>query len=114
MKQVLAAVFMTLTLVLTGLVAPSVASATPAVEAKITAEVFKSSVPAINVVPEKRNIGGGVIKPFYMWLPPQYCYWRSGITSYSYYCYRYNCTYFERVAWGCYDGYVRINTVYWA
>lgn len=113
MKKFLAAVFMTLALFATGLVAAPAASATPASEAQITAKAFAASVPAVHVTPEKRNIGGSIVKPFYTWLPPQYCYWQSGITSYSYYCYRYNCTYFEIVAWGCYNGYVRINTVHW-
>jgi hypothetical protein len=63
--------------------------------------------------PMPKVIGAGGIKPLYTWLPPEYCYW-SGLTIRSYYCYRYGCTYFERIAWGCYDGYVRINTVYWA
>jgi len=109
MKKFLAAVFMTLALFATGLVAAPAASATPASEAQITAKAFKASVPAVHVTPEKRNIGGGVTKPLYRWLDSSYCYW-SGISTRSYYCYRYACTYFERVAWGCYDGYVRMTT----
>jgi len=35
------------------------------------------------------------------------CYWAM---NGGYYCYRYGCTYFERVALGCYEGYVRMNT----
>jgi len=76
-------------------------------------EVLKAT-PAVNITKAApKVIGGGVVKPFYQWLPPQYCYWQSGVTTSTYYCYRYDCTYFERVAWGCYNGYVRINTVYW-
>jgi len=77
-----------------------------------TAVHIDKAAPAIKVVPEQR-IGGGIVKPFYRWLDSSYCYW-SGISTRSYYCYRYACTYFERVAWGCYDGYVRITTYTYA
>lgn len=109
------AVFCTTLLVLVSIAALSSqkANATPLAEASVSA-VAKVDAPTIaKVTPEQRNIGGSVVKPFYYWLPPEYCYWRSGITSSSYYCYRYGCTYFERVAWGCYDGYVRMTTYTW-
>ncbi|UVK62823.1 membrane protein [Arthrobacter phage Uzumaki] len=35
------------------------------------------------------------------------CYWAM---NGGYYCYRYGCTYFEKVALGCFNGYVRMNT----
>lgn len=34
------------------------------------------------------------------------CYWAM---NGGYYCYRYACTNFDRVALGCYDGYIRMN-----
>lgn len=84
----------------------------------VTQVSTKASIPLVAPqspsVPMPKVIGNGGIKPLYQWLPPQYCYWSTGIQYYSYYCYRYNCTYFEKVAWGCYDGYVRINTVSYA
>lgn len=114
MKKFLAAVFASLALILTGIVAAPAANAAPSIEASASVEVVKAT-PAVHITKaQPKGIGGGIIKPLYQWLPPQYCYWQSGITSYSYYCYRYDCTYFERVAWGCYNGYVRINTSYWA
>ena len=105
----------------------SIAAVTPAHAAPATsvvqsAEVVKTSpsVPMPLVAPQSPSVpmpkvigGSGGVQPFYYWLPPEYCYW-SGLTQRNYYCYRYGCTYFEKIVWGCYDGYVRINTVYWA
>lgn len=78
-----------------------------------SAQVLKAT-PAVHITKlNPQSFSGKVVTPFYYWLPPEYCYW-SGLTQRNYYCYRYGCTYFEKIAWGCYDGYVRIQTVYWA
>ena len=53
---------------------------------------------------------GGGVKPFWYYLPSNYCYWAM---NGGYYCYRYGCTNFERWFYNCYDGYVRMNTYTW-
>jgi len=47
-------------------------------------------------------IGGGVVKPLWRYTS---CYWNM---FGNYMCYRYACTYFERIVYGCYDGYVNM------
>lgn len=114
MKKFFAAIMAALTILLVGgISAPASANAATVQTTTASVNVSKAapSVGVTKAVP--KNIGGGVVKPLYYWLDSSYCYW-SGISYRSYYCYRYGCTYFERVAWGCYDGYVRITTYVYA
>lgn len=106
MKKLFTVLFAALVIVFAGgvVAAPAANAASPSVS--VTTEASVASV-AQAAVP--KAIGGGVVKPAYLWLPSSYCYW-SGITSWNYYCYRYACTTFEKVVWGCYNGYVRMTT----
>lgn len=114
MRRFIVSLFATLALIVGGL---SVVAPAQADSSSFTVVTDVSKYPIAKVAPKSNSvpkvIGGGINKPFYQWLPASYCYW-SGISTRSYYCYRYGCTYFERVAWGCYDGYVRITTYTYA
>jgi hypothetical protein len=115
MKKFFAAVIAAFSIVmLGGISAPAMAAPTPT---SVSAEVLKAT-PAVHVtkldsgtaLAAPKQLGTAGVKPFWYYLPSNYCYWAM---NGGYYCYRYGCTNFERWFYNCYDGYVRMNTYTW-
>ena len=61
--------------------------------------------PSAISAPHLIGVGGGV-QPAWRYVS---CYWAMNGAQY---CWRYSCTYFERVALGCYDGWYRTTLWY--
>ncbi|QED11495.1 membrane protein [Arthrobacter phage Qui] len=106
MKKVIAAILVAFVLLITTNVAG--ASAAPkSSSVSVLQAAPQVSIPTAVAPPSEvalKGIGVGGIKPAWLYVS---CYW--AMNGY-YYCWRYSCTYFEKVALGCYDGWYRVST----
>jgi hypothetical protein len=102
MKKFLAALMIVLGFTLVG-IAPAQAAVVPSVVADH--HVSTAVLTPTNVAPPLNLASGGGAKPTWLYVS---CYW--AMNGYQY-CWRYSCTYFEKVALGCYDGWFRVSTL---
>lgn len=115
MKKFWAAMLASLVLVFTGCV-PVHAAEVPAAPQMQTAVHVEHVAPKAIAAPggvaqaAPQFLGTGGIKPSWLYLPSNYCYWAM---NGGYYCYRYACTDWERWFYNCYNGYVRMNVYTW-
>lgn len=105
MKKFLASIMVVLGVILGGNVA--IATSAQAAPTAISADVVKSTPVSVTTAVAPTNLAGGLgIKPVWRYVS---CYWAMNGAKY---CWRYSCTYFERVALGCYDGWYRVTIWY--
>jgi len=114
MKRVVVILLVVLAIIFGGNLAVATAThaATPSVSQEAAKSVTVSVMAPVIVGPKAlaapNVIGGGVIAPKVSWLG---CYWSM---RGDYFCYRYACTAFERIVYGCYQGWINLNRPWYA
>jgi hypothetical protein len=116
MKKLIAMLMTVLALIVSAnvlVVTPAQAASDSVVTSSVAQVTTSNSVSPLTAVTPGKAVtapfnfagGGGGVKPAWLYVS---CYW--AMNGY-YYCWRYGCTYFEKVALGCYEGWYRVSTV---